>query len=232
VLHKSFDGLSFTDATGILRVLYPVPLKQRRELHHCLIALQMRLSRSKLQSIHELYDGDPEFQALADRCLSLQRIEPDWVNIDMLTEFLLPHRDGEGNPQQPLFQQLNFPPSKTEIKHSSTYEEAIAALWTHTGDLEAALRVSGYENDYPGTEELFKIMEAKNRFSDPKSADEPRPEEMEAMAQEIEQRMKDGTWFGGFSGGTRVSEGNLSLGTPLGIASPEQTDELLNQLVS
>jgi hypothetical protein len=231
MLHKSFDGLTFMDATGILRVLYPIALKQRRELDHCLTSLNDRLSRSALRSVHDLYDHDPEFQALADHCLALQRIDPAWIDIDMLTEFLLPHRDAEQAAQAPILRQLNFPKPKVEKegdrgklppahfrpKQSATYEEAIAALWTHTGDLEQALRVSGYENDYPGTEELSKIMEARSRFLDPKSADEPRAEEMEAIAQEIEQRMKAGTWFGGFSGG--------------GIASPEQTDELLNQMV-
>lgn len=212
--HQTFDGLSFVDVHGIYRVIYGCALKQRRELAHTLNQLNDRLSKSKIRTIAELYDHDTEFSAIADHCLALCRIKPNWLNVEMLTEFLLPHRDAGGNPAPALLQQLNFPQIE-ERGEGATHEEAIAALSTHTNDLEAALRLAGYEpGEAPPWDELQEILKARNEATDPKAKEA----KMEASVQKsIEDAIEPGGWFAGFGGQ---------------VASPQQTDELLASLLS
>jgi hypothetical protein len=211
-----FNGIQFLDAQGIYRTIYGCPLKQRQELHRALLSLHERLNRSKIRTIAHLYDHDSEFAAIADYCLTLNRIDPNWLNIDQLTQFLIPYRDEEGNPQRPLLEQLNFPSTSNPTARGATFAESIAALWTHTNNLEEALRSAGFEvGEYPSAAEMDAILEAKNRFSDPKRKNEPPREVQERIAADIEQRMRDGSWFGG----------------TMAIASPQQTDEWMAQMM-
>jgi hypothetical protein len=211
-----FDGIQFLDAQGIYRTIYGCPLKQRQELHRALLTLHERINRSKITTIAHLYDHDSEFAAIADYCLQLNRIDPNWLNIDQLTQFLIPYRNAEGHPQRPLLEQLNFPPVENQEARGATFAESIAALWTHTNNLEEALRAAGFEvGEYPSAAELDAILEAKNRFSDPKRKNEPPVEVQQQIAADIERRMQDGSWFSGATA----------------IASPQQTDEWMAQMM-
>ncbi|HEY9826046.1 MAG TPA: hypothetical protein V6D19_11395 [Stenomitos sp.] len=208
-----FDGISFVDALGIYRTIYGVPLKQRRELAHALTQLSERVQRSQLKTVAELYDYDTEFQAIADHCLKLNRIDPAWLNIDQLTQFLLAHKDAEGNACEPILQQLNFPPTPPPEK-PATYEQAIAALSTHTKDIEQALRLAGYEQgELPSWPELEAILQARNEAMDPKAEEK---QQEHAIAKSIEEVLESGSWFASF--GAQV-------------ASPQQTDQLLSEIL-
>lgn len=204
--HRSFDGLSFVDSGGILRIIYGCNLKKRRELAHTLTQLHDRLAATKIHTLAELYDHDCEFSAIADHCLSLCRIDPAWLTIDMLNEFLLPHRKND-EPCRPILEQINFPALEPQ-REGGTYPEAVAALWSHTQDLEQALRLAGYEKDVPW-DELSEIMQARNAQS-PESQQE---EEMEAIARDLEQQLHPG-----------------AVGSEMAIASPQQADRLMEAI--
>lgn len=204
--HVTFDALTFIDSGGKYRKIYGCPLKQRKELHHALTELHKRLAASKIQTITSLYDDDPEFQAIADECLSLCRIDPNWLTIDMLIEFLLPHRKNDA-PQRPLLETLNFPPNSEGV--SATEAEAIAALWSHTQDLEQALKLAGYQpGEAPPWDELVEVMQARNAASPEGQAER----ETEEIAEQLEKQAI------GVNG--------------MAIASPQQTEKFMEALFS
>jgi len=207
--HHTFDGLSFVDALGIYRVIYGCPLKQRKELAHTLQTLNERLQISQLKTIKSAYDHDPEFQAIADHALRLCRIEPDWISAEMLTELLFAHRDADGQPQRALLEQLNFPVIDKANEVESTTAEAIAALWSHTQDLEQALKLAGHEPGAVDWAELGQILEARNAQT---------PEGKEKA--EIERAIQDLQ---------KVSDGAL-VPESLAVATPDQTEQLLRMI--
>ena len=207
--HHSFDGLSFVDAQGTYRLIYGCPLKQRRELAHALTTLNERLKASKIQTISDMYDHDPEFQAIADHALTLCRIDPNWLTIEMMIEFLLPHRGKDGTPTRALLEQINFPKVISPDEPTGTHADAVAALWSHTQDLEQALRLAGYDQSSPAWDELSEILKA--RMAQTPEGKEQR--EMAEIARDLEARVKDGLF---------ASE--------MAIASPSETEQLLRMI--
>ncbi|NJM56246.1 MAG: hypothetical protein HC857_00590 [Synechococcales cyanobacterium RU_4_20] len=171
----SRDRISFLDPQGQVRTIYGVSLRHRQELKETLDAIEARVLTSKIKTLAELYDYDFEFQALALHALKLQRIDPDWVSVEMLAQFLLHHEDEAGMTVPPLLEQINTlycqpgenpgPPVKDPL------EENIAAIWSHTQDLEKALQVAGYDpdsGDNPSWLQLQKILQYRNEALDPK----------------------------------------------------------------
>ncbi len=211
--HIDFDGLTFVDLDGVYRKIYGCPLKQRKELAHALTELHKRLAASKIRTIAALYDHDPEFQAIAHECLSLCKIDPDWLSVDMMTEFLLPHRK-ENQPQRPLLEQLNFPQIERTDEQATEYD-AIAALWAQTQNLEQALRLAGYEEDSPPWNELAEVMKARYERS-PQRQEEMDVEAIAAhqeFARDLEQQLQNG-----------------AVGSEMAIASPQQADQLMEAI--
>jgi len=182
-MYQRFDDLSFVDATGVYRSVYGVPLKQRRELRKALAQLERLQSETKLLWIADLYDGHSEFSAIADFCLRLHRIEPDWVNLDMLIQLVLRHRSAAG-PRNALLYDLNFPPVP-EDGLTSTYTEAIATVWANVGDLEQALRLCGYGlDDDLGWDELVDVM--RHRTSPDAVPDSAESQMAEVLLKDLE----------------------------------------------
>lgn len=174
-------GISFVDATGTLRIIYGCPLTQRRELGHLLDELLKTIQQTNIKTLGDLYDNNTEFRAIAHKALSLCQIDPAWVSIQQLEQLILPYRDEEGKPKQPILHDLNFPDLGSSGGKSSTYEEAIAAIWSHTGDLEKAMAAA---NEIPWSE-LSAILEARNKLVDPKAREQA---EMEEALSEIEKQ--------------------------------------------
>lgn len=210
-----FEGVGFVDSRGKYRVIYGCSLKARRELAHALTKLGDRLEKSTFKTVAEAYDYDVEFAAIANFALEASGIDPDWLTLDMMVEFLFPHRDSEGNPQRPILEQLNFPPTPMEGGKGATHAEAIAAIWTHTKNLRAALDAAGYQGEFPGWEEMSGILEAHAVMTDPKAQEKKAQEEIEKKMRED---MASGQW------GAFVS-------APAKIANPQQTDHLLEQIL-
>ncbi len=191
------NSIRFVDTRGIYRYIYGCPLKQRRELDQSLTDLDDRLNKSHCKTIHDLYDHDPEFQAIADHCLSLCKIDPDWLDIDMLQQFLLSF-EAEGQAQVGLLRSLNFPDLGNSGSKAATYEEAIAAAWSHTEDLRSALTELGYDPDEQlSWDELSKVMQARAKALDPDAAEKA---EIEALSQDVQ-----GFADLGFNGGGRMA---------------------------
>jgi hypothetical protein len=166
------NRIRFIDTQGIYRVVFGCPLRQRELLRDTLGDLSDHVQSSPYKTIAELYDHDLEWQAIAHHALSLCKIDPDWLDIDMLSQFLLPYEQ-DGKPKDCLLQSLNFPETKAAGGKGSTYEEIIAATWSHTGTLEAALQALGYDpGDALGWAELQAVLEARNKMADPERAEE------------------------------------------------------------
>jgi hypothetical protein len=166
------NALRFIDCQGVRRWVFGCPLRQRELLSQNLIDLAEIVRTSTYKTVAALYDSDLEFQAIAHDSLALCKIDPDWLDIEMLQQFLLPHA-GEDGAAPALLQTLNFP----DVPHSggkeSTYEEAVAAVWSHTGKLTEALQAIGYGPDETlSWAELQAVLEARNAMADPEKAEE------------------------------------------------------------
>jgi hypothetical protein len=240
MLHVSFDGLTFVDVSGKYRKIYGCALKQRKELHHALTELHKRLAASKIRTIADLYDGDPEFGAIADECLQLCKIDPNWLSVDMLTEFLLPHRK-DNQPVRPLLEQLNFPPVE-RTGEVSTEWDVLAALWAQTQDLEQALRLAGYEEGSPPWNELAEIMKASYARS-PEGREQQDFEDLAEDFAAAQARLDPPV--GGDAAGERTCAQRLALSevevsrssqtdvpSATQIATPQQADELFRSMLS
>jgi hypothetical protein len=149
------------------------PLKQREQLRANLTDLSEIIQSSLHKSVAALYDHDLEFQAIAHDTLALCSISPDWLDIEMLQQFLLPYAGEDGKASPSLLQNLNFPEAPHPGSKGSTYEEAIAAVWSHTGKLTDALQAIGYAPDEAlSWAELRAVLEVRNIMADPEKAEE------------------------------------------------------------
>lgn len=182
-MHKliRFTSFGFVDVRGRYRHIAGCPLKQRQELAGLLIAIAEQLDQSKMTTIAELYDGDFTFKALADRAIEVCGIDPAWLSIDMLAQFLFPYKDGE-EIKRPLLEELNFPQVPDTGERGAEYEEVIAGLWTHTDSLPEAMQAAGYE---PGEalpfDQLSKVLKHRNAMADPDYRNKPRVSEEELI---------------------------------------------------
>jgi hypothetical protein len=181
----------FVDAGGRYRSIYGCPLKQRQELARGLMDLEQAVLRSHYRTHADLYDHDLHFRAIAEGCLAICRVDPDWLDIDLLVEFLLPSRGEDGSIRQPLLAQLNQ--ISTGVG-GQTFEEAIAEVWHSLGDYHAALRAVGYaEGEVPPWDTLVKIMQARLDLLYPQAK-----MERDAFA-DLASSMETGDFFKAFS---------------------------------
>ncbi len=166
--YVEFDCFEFQDLQGNFRLVKGCPLSQRQELAARLEQIHDRLQQSpEGETLAEAYDRDEHLQYLFDRSLSLCGIETDWLDINMMSHFLLSY-EKDGEVCEGLLIQINFPKrrQKADSDKSATYEELIAALWSHTQDLQKALELA---RTIP-SEQLVDILQARSaqiKNSDP-----------------------------------------------------------------
>lgn len=163
--YVQLDAIAFTDINGIYRRVYGCSLKQRQELAAAFRHIRQVLKKSRYKTISRLYDNDAEFQAIANHILELCHVDPDWLDVANLVRMVLPYKqDGDEHP--PLLEALNFPPQQaSEDAKPATYAEAIAAIITHTNDLQDALKAAGYEDgEQLSQEQLQQVMIAYNEM--------------------------------------------------------------------
>lgn len=150
----AIDSLDFKDRFGKIRTVYGCSIRGAAEFVSRLDSLQQILSTADVrETIGGLYLKDESFAYAVDRCLELNGIDPDWVNEGILIALLFAYKEGPG-----LLIRLNQPENPaTETDTKSTVDDLIASLWSHTQDLEKAIKLA---TEYPA-KQIVGAMEAK-----------------------------------------------------------------------
>ena len=218
--------VSFVGCDRQVHHVYGCSLGDRSLLASTLDQVAQVVDESPAATIGELYDGNIEFQALAHEALKLCQLGPKWLDLDMLTQMLLPWTDEEGESQRPILAALNFPPPSDGVEgKAGTVEEAIAATWSATGDLESALKHSGIESPLPWNQlqeviaAYAEILNEQRVKSDPKFAEEQRVEKFKE-AKRLHDQQKESQ-----------AEGPAQEGAPKGgFPTPEEVELILQQV--
>ncbi len=188
IQYFEFDTFEFEDITGTIRTFGGCSLTNREELRERINVLKKILEEAdKDSTLQEIYDDNKYFRFNCHRCLELCGISLNWVDFNMMSQLLFPHQIGE-HLRQGILINLNFPPSKDKKGgKGATYEEILAALWNHTGDLQKALEIA---NSLPA-EQLLNVVQARAdqlKQSDPQNREKAQQKEWQQKArQDLEQ---------------------------------------------
>jgi hypothetical protein len=198
ILYAEFDCFEFEDLKGNFRLIRGCPLSQRQELASRLNQVHERLQQSNEgETLAEAYDRDKYLGHLFQKCLELCGVSLDWLDINMMSQFLLPFEEN-GEMREGLLVQINFPKGKrkSDSKTSVAYEELLAALWSHTQDLQKALELA---ESIPA-EQLMDILEARSsqiKNSDPQEREKAMKRDWQAKCREDIERLQQATIEGG-----------------------------------
>ena len=141
----------FVDRHGIVRAIATCSPVGRVQFWEAIVRLGQLLEGGNAQdSWWDLHDGNQEFRHLVIRCLELNGVDKDWVNLQQIGYLLF---------EPGYLLQLNrgeeaIAPSAEE--EESTLYTYIASLWQATGNPEMAMRMAA---DVPSIH-LDKILEA------------------------------------------------------------------------
>lgn len=198
IYHAEFDCFEFEDLQGNFRLIRGCPLSQRQELAARLSQVYERLQKSpEGETLAEVYDRDKYLQHLFRKCLELCEISLDWLDINMMSQLLLSYEE-DGEMREGLLVQINFPKGKrkSDTKKSATYEELLAALWSHTQDLQKALELA----ETIPAEQLMDILEVRSvqvRNSDPQEREKAMKREWQTKSREDIERLQQAVREGG-----------------------------------
>ncbi len=196
--YVEFDCFEFQDLQGNFRVARGCPLTKRQELAARLGQIHERLQQSlEGETLAEAYDRDEYLRHLFHKALNLCGISPNWLDINMMSQFLLSYEES-GEVREGLLIQINFPKGKrkSDNGNSTAYEELLAALWSHTQDLEKALELA---ENIPA-EQLIDILESRSsqiKNSDPQEREKAIKRDWQAKAREDIERLQQTTIEGG-----------------------------------
>ncbi|HEY9639054.1 MAG TPA: hypothetical protein V6C57_01145, partial [Coleofasciculaceae cyanobacterium] len=158
-----FNRVDFVDRFGTTRIIAGCSLCGREEFFARIRELcdRMNSEAGADETWEQFYERDDRTKFLVKRCLELNGIDPDWVNLSMIDQLLL-SRPGEleGMPKQGWLVELNLPRKPAqEGQAAASLEQMIAALSSHTQGLIEALELAR-DPKYPANE-LVEILEAR-----------------------------------------------------------------------
>jgi hypothetical protein len=188
IKYFEFNVFEFDDITGTIRTIKGCSLANREELRERINSLKKILEESPKEStLQEIYDDNKYFRFNCHRCLELCGISLEWLDFSMMSQMLFPYQQGE-HLYQGILISLNFPPIKdSKGGKGATYEEILAALWNHTGDLQKAIEAA---NSLPA-EQLLNVVQARTdqlKQSDPQNREKDQQKEWQQRArQDLEQ---------------------------------------------
>lgn len=171
--------LEFCDRLGSFRSTRGCSLKGKIEFDQRIQKLGEIIQQANPhKSIGKIYEEDEIFRHCCDRALLLNDIDPDWVNEAMVVSLLFAYKNQPG-----LLVQLNSSPltegGDTSGK-SASYTELLAALYSHTQDLDKAIALA---EDHPWKEVMGAIKE-KTEFE--KETKEKTPKKDKLTREELD----------------------------------------------
>lgn len=147
------------DVRGKLRRIRGLPLCDRRWFLSLRAEALVLAADSDFRTLYD--DSDSPFRAIVDECLLMNGISPSWVDAQMTLRLLF----GVGD-EPSILLILNFP-EEAESEDDDAAElpanidpsaYGLAALWSHTTDLEQALRVA----EQQPWNEIHALLKARN----------------------------------------------------------------------
>jgi hypothetical protein len=160
IAHVEFNCIEFQDIIGQYHLIRGCSLTNSEEMRSRLSQLQKFLDNTPEQEIvRSLYDQDSYFSHLCHQCLELSGISLDCLDFNMMSQMLFPYQSGEKY-SEGILVELNFShtnTNSTKNQKGASYEEVIAALWSHTQDLQKAFEIA---NTIPANQ-LLNITQAR-----------------------------------------------------------------------
>lgn len=147
-LTLSSQGFDFEGVDGEIHTTYGCSLVGRFEFQDRLAELRrLLLEQTEEVSIESLYAINRRFRFLCDRCLRLNQISPEWVNLAMMVELLF-YVETEVGYREGYLIELNEPKQASkagEPVEPATLENLIAALSLQFGSVQEALNLARTE---------------------------------------------------------------------------------------
>lgn len=160
---EAIDSLDFKDRFGTPRTVYGCSILGKKEFDDRLLILKQHLDAADGKTtIDDLYLKDEYFRYNCDRCLTLNGIEPDWVNEQILTRLLFLYNNQPG-----LLVLLNMPERGAIAQpgeKGATPEDLVAALWAHTENLREAIDIAK-SRDYPA-KQVAEVMHSRSKLAE------------------------------------------------------------------
>jgi hypothetical protein len=132
-----------------------------------------------------LFHQDEHFRFMVLRCLELNAVDPDWLNFEILEQFLFHRWDAEKEEFAPgWLLELNSPPesnTKTTTVDALTSEELVAAIALTCGNLQEGMQIA---QELRPAHVLAALLEAQAELKDEKLRDKKK-------LKKVTQRMKD-----------------------------------------
>lgn len=136
------DLLEFSDRFGNIRASAGCSLKGKVEFDARIKLLGELLKKYQQETIGEVYLKDREFAHHCDRALSLNGVDPDWVNEAILINLLFLYKQSPGLLVQLNTSQKSKVKSQKSGEKEATYYDLLAGLYANTQDLEQAIRLA------------------------------------------------------------------------------------------
>lgn len=154
----------FEDRSGIVRAVSGCSISGRFEFFDRLKQIESLLQTAEAgESWQELYDRDKRFRHCIDRALLLNGVDPDWVSLDMVEQFLF-HRLDEATQEYKAgwLVELNQSKQSSQPKAAPlSLTDIIAALSIQAGIADAIATVTQLPADLAGG-----VLEERDRLMD------------------------------------------------------------------
>lgn len=175
----------FTDRLGKPRDIAGCSIVGRFDFRDSLQALSDHMENvaGPQETLEELYERDPVVRDWITHLLELNGINPEWVNLGIVTELLFARIQEDGQPPLPgLLVELNQPKqvpaprSAITSDQLDTLEAMIAAISLQSSSITEAIELA----NTPPAESILNIVEARARFQMP-----PEEKAKETKAQKL-----------------------------------------------
>lgn len=143
----------FVDVSGKIRSLRGCSVANLDEFVDTVGIICDKLNQSSEETFSDVYVNDLIFRQLCDLALGFCSIKPEWVNLSMLAELLLPHRTDDGI-KPALLEQLSLPTAD-----STERSEGLISIAEYTASVLTDLVKSGL------TENLEQSIAVADKFT-------------------------------------------------------------------
>lgn len=208
-MKNDFSTFGFTGTDGNFHIIQAVPITRLENLCHLLNQFKIEIANcdpDKYRSFTSCYLFNPQIKSLTNSILKLGGIQPEWLSIEMVLDFIHHTVDDEGNISSPLLAQINNlePAPKhaaednfTVTKNSSLSQDILLGLINYklVNNLLEAYQVL----DSTPHDQLYDLIKRQAEIKYPKKGKAHSQEEYKDAEKAFNQLIKDGEFFKGFN---------------------------------
>lgn len=134
-----WNHINFEDKNGIIRPLRGCPINRLMELEETVKAVWNKVAEYPDVSVVNIIHNSEEIRNLHIKALELCNLNPDWFDVDMITQLLYNYRTESGIEHYGLLIENNLPHLCVVTPEMAEYNEELEKTYTALKDLEANL---------------------------------------------------------------------------------------------